>query len=893
MQNQYKIRIRSFIVCSVAVLTLLSGCGNSGVSTAGNKSEWNPDDAKAIVYDLDQTAKSGLYRSDDADYACLAGMEKKLENEYLELYLGKMYDIAVRDKETGHLFFSNKAVYDKNNEASAAEKAASYSQVSLEYYSSANQLLRMDSYPNSVDGESRNQVDVKVEGNKLLLNYRFGSQDKDRIIFSAISPDTYKMLDELAAKKMETEELSFNQYAKFTEMYLPLYYTDLSDADKASYSKSFPNFEKMGTLYVFPTDASDVKKNEIEKIFKILGVDKAALTKEHNLIGITEKISTAKTPYFEIPVVYQLQGRDFVASVDNSKIKQESGFMMTRIYLLNSFHSVSPDKDGYLFIPDGSGAVIENKNINELTKLDLPFYGSDFSVDVSRAEMVKPYASLPVFGIKSENAAVFGIVENGDGLGGVQVQMANSFNPYNSVSPWFTYLTQDTPVDEIMSAQETIVTNYVYSKKVPKTYCSVRYHFLYGDSSTYSGMAKYYQTYLKQTGSLGEMKKPENLTLDLNILGAVTKKKMVLGIPRNVETAASTFADVQKMSEDISKSGITDFNILYQGAINGGMNFMAPLKVKIEPTLGGKSGLLSLQESLASRNATLALSIDFTKVYKKGNGLNTNNQLSTFPNKKFAMMTRYYSNTKERDLDTAAYVVNPLSYLSIVNSFMADFAGFGTKKIYAASLASVLNGNYNEKYEITREEGKYCAIQALKTLKSAGYEITADGGNAYALKYINHLVDLPVDYSNYSIESYSVPFAAMVVRGYLDYSGPLLNQQGDYRRSLLKNIENGAGLNYLLMTGDELILAKTAYSDYYSVSTVQWLPEVIKTYTKLSRDFKAVNGCTMTGHRKITKNVFETTYSNGTRVLVNYGEEPFTVDNNTVNSMDYLFLSGS
>ena len=48
--------------------------------------------------------------------------------------MGKCYDIAVLDKETGKIFFSNRAIYENPDELSDEGKADAFSQVSIEYY---------------------------------------------------------------------------------------------------------------------------------------------------------------------------------------------------------------------------------------------------------------------------------------------------------------------------------------------------------------------------------------------------------------------------------------------------------------------------------------------------------------------------------------------------------------------------------------------------------------------------------------------------------------------------------------------------------------------------------------------------------------------------------------
>ena len=57
-------------------------------------------------------AKSGSYQASERDRQILSSMKEILSNEYLTLYIGQYYDIAVLDKETGSVFFSNQAIYD-------------------------------------------------------------------------------------------------------------------------------------------------------------------------------------------------------------------------------------------------------------------------------------------------------------------------------------------------------------------------------------------------------------------------------------------------------------------------------------------------------------------------------------------------------------------------------------------------------------------------------------------------------------------------------------------------------------------------------------------------------------------------------------------------------------
>ena len=165
-----------------------------------------------------------------------------------------------------------------------------------------------------------------------------------------------------------------------------------------------------------------------------------------------------------------------------------------------------------------------------------------------------------------------------------------------------------------------------------------------------------------------------------------------------------------------------------------------------------------------------------------------------------------------------------------------------------------------------------------------------DGGNIYTLKYAGAVTDVPLESSGISIESYTVPFVGMVLHGCVDYSGVALNQQGSYQNSFLKSIENGAGLHYILMTEDPLLLADTSYSNYYSVSVDEWKEEIVSAYEQLSDFFYEVSDSAIVQHSILSENVVQVRYENGSSVLINYNDQPVTVGETTIDGMDYCLL---
>ena len=118
----------------------------------------------------------------------------------------------------------------------------------------------------------------------------------------------------------------------------------------------------------------------------------------------------------------------------------------------------------------------------------------------------------------------------------------------------------------------------------------------------------------------------------------------------------------------------------------------------------------------------------------------------------------------------------------------------------------------------------------------------------------------------------------------------VVNQQGSYQNSFLKSIENGAGLHYILMTEDPLLLADTSCSNYYSVSVDEWKEEIVSAYEQLSDFFYEVSDSAIVQHSILSENVVQVRYENGSSVLINYNDQPVTVGETTIDGMDYCLL---
>jgi hypothetical protein len=110
-----------------------------------------------------------------------------------------------------------------------------------------------------------------------------------------------------------------------------------------------------------------------------------------------------------------------------------------------------------------------------------------------------------------------------------------------------------------------------------------------------------------------------------------------------------------------------------------------------------------------------------------------------------------------------------------------------------------------------------------------------DIGNAYTYKYVDHILNATLDSSHLTTSSYPVPFLGMVLHGYKNYAGTPLNYTGSIDYNILKSIENGASLYYILcMQNTNYLKDDEILSKYYGVDYKTWFEDIAMNYAELN-----------------------------------------------------------
>ena len=382
-------------------------------------------------------------------------------------------------------------------------------------------------------------------------------------------------------------------------------------------------------------------------------------------------------------------------------------------------------------------------------------------------------------------------------------------------------------------------------------------------STSWLGMAEAYRDYLVRTGQLSDALTTEDVEEDIPLyieaFGALETKETIATIPVWVMTPLTTFENVWTMYEELSSEerNVKNINFKLTGFANGGMYSTMPYNLKWEKNVGGANGFKDLIAKADEVNASddgshLGLYPDFDFAYAQGDtmfdGMNLKKDaVKTLDNR----YTRYRAYDAAKQSFTTFYqlAISPSRYSKFYEKLLSNYEDYKLESISVATLGNTLNSDFDEDEPYNREQSKDFTKQALSDIKNAGYSLMVDGGNAYTWAYVDHILNVELDSSRYLTSCATVPFIGSVLHGYVQFAGAPLNEEGDVNYAILRAIENGAGLYFILSYQNTTELKEDAYlNQYYSIRYDIWLEDVAKYYNQLNTVLKDVQTKAIINH---------------------------------------------
>ncbi len=518
--------------------------------------------------------------------------------------------------------------------------------------------------------------------------------------------------------------------------------------------------------------------------------------------------------------------------------------------------------------PDGTTATPET---GEPTT-DEPLETEEvFETIGTEGETVEPETTEPepVYETITAKRGFLAIMEEGASLATIySAHGASITHKYNSVYTEFNPRPSDTyNLASVMSvganAEWTVVSDRKYTGSYRIRYImltDVAAHAENGNAdglydASYVGMAQAYQNQLEKNGvitllSEQQAEKDSQIPLYIETLGVIDVLERFLTFPITVQVPLTTFDDIEMMTEDLKKQGITNLNFRLTGFTNGGMVSTMPYKVKFEKAAGGNEGYQELLTYAEANGIGIFPDFDFSYAaddewfdgfsYRKAAIKSIDNR---YVRKKIYSPTMQYLET------TGLVAVSPAAFSDIFGSMKTHMDKLGVSGISVSTLGSDLNTDFDKKDPYNREDNREFIEDVLAEIKEAYGNVMVDGGNAYTLAYVNHVLNVSLDSSHYTYASETIPFFGLVFHGYLNYTGSPTNMAGDINYEILKIVESGANPYFILACQNiEEMKENTSLSKYYSVSYTNWKEDIGSVYHSLNTALADVMYATLVDH---------------------------------------------
>lgn len=806
-------------------------------------------------------------------------MDKVAENEFLELYLDEEETVvAIRQKASGALWFSNPVDEELDTFSNNYYKKVLKSQIDVTYIDENTKISTMNNYTSSIEN---GQFEIEEIENGVKITYFIGDSALLIRLPEAITEE--RML-------MFYNQMSESQQKKIDRNY-NLYDVDAMDEDqKKELLAKYPVLEQQN-LYVLRSGTKDYMKEELAIYFEEVGYTQEDFELDSSNASGVEEDGKA---WFRIPLVYQLDGENLVVTINPEEIEYNtSGYYLVNLDILRYF-GASLNEDGYLFVPDGSGALINfnNGKTNEAS-YGATVYGQDatmiyttwYQSQVDADKTIK----MPVFGIKDGNKAVFTIVEEGDAYAAIKADISGKFTGYNDAYASFTYLQYgSTSLSDMVGA----ASYYMYSDAVFEGNYKLRYCFLNGENASYSGMASCYREYLVNQGVLRETAEDSALPFYVEYIGAIDRPKTFLGIKYDAVVPVTTFAQAKEITELLKNSGISNLNVIYSGWTDGGLHGKAVTRLKAESKLkNGGVSLAEFQDITKELAVDLYMTLDLQYVYR-------DTLTDGYSNIRYA--PRYFDNTVIKinkyglasrvSEDTLANLISPYYVNQITKNLCNRLQKENITGVNIGTLSRELYSDLQSKVYTDRQMAITKNTLAMQTLLEANQNLISDNANVYALKYSKDVINAPLYSNRYRVIDEEIPFYEMVLHGHISYSGEAMNLSDDYTTTLLKTAESGAGLYFRWIYEENSVLKDTEYDYLYSVNYKAWLEKAVTDYRRMNEEMGHLSGCEIISHEYVCEDVAKVTYEDGSIVYVNFTESSVNVDGVLVPARDYTVI---
>lgn len=785
------------------------------------------------------------------------GFEPVAENEGYALFLKRdNAEVALYDKETGRILYSNPQ--------DAAQDTVARSGVNQENLKSQFILSYLDKFAN--EGTAWNSFGKATANGQVEF---LGIPDGLRVVYTLSDQKLLLVPNQLSAE----------------------WYEILANSGKKQAAKSYEPDEETGLYRLKAKGVTNRHKLQIDADARAAGFTIEDLEAMNALAAPDEETEETETISFVITLEYRLTESGLEVTIPYNGLEEYGGAQIRAIQLLPFMGAANSTEEGYLVVPDGSGAIIHfNNGKSSSPQYNQNIYDMDLvDIDMASTQNLQT-ARLALFGICRLDSSVLVTCERGATLASVIADVAGRNNNYNFA--YFTFNPRRTDMLVIAGEDATVAEKDLYPVD-----CTVRYTMLGEEYTGYNGIAKAYRERLQQEGKWTAKEETSgDIPFYYDVIGGVKETAHFLGIQYLRVLPMTTFAQAENMVSELKHENIVNQRMNFQGWMNGGYYHDPVNSVSVLGLLGGEKGLKSLQQTLKTAGGALYPDAAIQFVTAIAKGFYPNEEASRYYAEGYVVQLGVVSpvtlrRTANLGYYERSYILLSPKFLPRYSKRLAETADrLGLETLSLRDLASDVHADKRRNNVINREAALDLVKDAFRTLQDGKRELMVSGGNDYCFPYVRHVINAPLEATIFPIVDEQIPLWEMILHSASDYCGSDMNlmQSDNPRRDLLRLIEYGASTHYVFTWRDASDMKYTGVNNNYATQFSSWKDDAVESYRFVNEALRTVSGAEMTEHEKIAEDLVRVRYSNGVTIYINYQDKPANADGKTVPALNYL-----
>ena len=534
--------------------------------------------------------------------------------------------------------------------------------------------------------------------------------------------------------------------------------------------------------------------------------------------------------------------------LDHESISEGEKYFLTDIKFFPYFGaSRLKEKPGYMFIPSGNGALIRfDQSVAISNSYKERYYGVDanYSQNEERDSL-----SLPIFGVVHgvNQHAFLAEIEEGSEIAYLNFDPSSiklGFNRlYNSFTYRQTYMISIPGTD----TNVTMIPENIYNRNI-----SINYNFLEDSDANYIGMAKAYQKKLVKDNIISKNINSGSNKVNIDVLGGETKS----GIIMDKFLKMTTTDNLIEINNDLKSELSNDILYTLRGFNKGGLSRHNFNNFEFTSKLGNLKDLNELEYYMYYNPV---------ETYNSKNKANKETLVNIF-NAQFVVIVE--DGRKYKFYNGYKYVDEGLN--KALDKYDNLYLDGITSKLYGDGKLELSRSDVYDKMS-TKFEKQMPMIRP----------------NLYLFKNTSNYLNMPLYHSRLRFITDSVPFTQILLRGYIDYYSTYLNFSTNQDIDLLRAIEFGSNLSYLISYEESYELASTLSNHLYATHYGSNRDLIINQVKTATSALSNVKGKAIIDREQLSVGVVCVTYENNIKVYVNYNNNDYTYNNVVIPKLGY------